>query len=262
MDSGMTGGIVGSAIGIAGGLFGAYCSIKSTKGPKEREFVIRATVICFLAVAVFLACLFLLPSPYRFLLWIPYAILLPFGIVKWNRAQAQIRRDESGEELFCRVSWSDAVGGLKMLFKRPKPAGPEEVLRSFTADDSTLGQEVEVTDEGAWRVVADGPLTVRLFEVKDPEVEKCMLTYRVNMRTEDLEKRAYLEMWCRLPGKGEFFSKGLDNAVTGTTDWEPNETPFFLQAGQKPDLVKLNVVLEGRGTLWLRNVQLLTTPLA
>jgi hypothetical protein len=88
-----------------------------------------------------------------------------------------------------------------------------------------------------------------------------MLTYRAQMKTENLEGGAYLEMWCRLPGRGEFFSRGFQHNVRGTTDWASYEIPFYLKEGQRPDLLKLNVVVEGKGTLWLRNVELLQTPL-
>ena len=39
--------------------------------------------------------MFVLPNPYRYLLWIPYAILLPLGIVYANRTQQRIRKEES-----------------------------------------------------------------------------------------------------------------------------------------------------------------------
>jgi len=39
-----------------------------------------------------------LPMPWRFLLWIPYGILLPLGIFFWNRKQQRIREEEDGEE--------------------------------------------------------------------------------------------------------------------------------------------------------------------
>jgi hypothetical protein len=68
-------------------------------------------------------------------------------------------------------------------------------------------------------------------------------------------------MWCRFPGKGEFFSKGFHNAVKGTNDWSDLEIPFYLKKNQSPDLVKLNVTVEGSGTLWLKDVQILQTPL-
>ena len=88
------------------------------------------------------------------------------------------------------------------------------------------------------------------------------MTYRAEIKAEGLQGRAFLEMWCRLPGRGEFFSKGYKQAVSGTVRWVRYEIPFYLKRGQKPDLIKLNVVVEGPGTVWLRNVELLKTPLA
>jgi hypothetical protein len=46
---------------------------------------------------IFLALLLFLPTPYRFLLWIPYGILLPIGIRYWNERQAEIRAVESSQ---------------------------------------------------------------------------------------------------------------------------------------------------------------------
>lgn len=96
MDAGLLGGIVGSVLGLAGGVVGTYFSIKNTNGPRERAFMIQAAVVCWIAIAVFLALLLLLSNPYRYLLWIPYGILLPLGIVYGNRRQREIREDEAG----------------------------------------------------------------------------------------------------------------------------------------------------------------------
>jgi hypothetical protein len=69
-------------------------------------------------------------------------------------------------------------------------------------------------------------------------------------------------MWCRLPGRGEFFCKGIHQAVSGTANWARYEIPFYLKSGQKPDLIKLNLAVQGTGTVWLRSIELLKTPLA
>jgi hypothetical protein len=53
----------------------------------------------------------------------------------------------------------------------------------------------------------------------------------------------------------------VNQAVKGTTDWASYEIPFSLQKGQRPDLIKLNVLVEGRGKVWLRDIQLLKTPM-
>ncbi|KAA3640758.1 MAG: hypothetical protein DWP95_08125 [Proteobacteria bacterium] len=95
MDAGIIGGIVGTILGLAGGIIGTYFSIKNTKGPLERAFMIKASLIAWIAITAFLVLIFLLPNPYRFLLWIPYGILLPFGISKINKRVAEIREIES-----------------------------------------------------------------------------------------------------------------------------------------------------------------------
>jgi hypothetical protein len=88
-----------------------------------------------------------------------------------------------------------------------------------------------------------------------------MLTYRAKMRTANVQTGVYLEMCCRLPGRGEFFSKGLQQKAKGTVEWASYEVPFYLKKGQSPDLIKLNLVFEGAGTVWIKEVELLRIPL-
>ena len=152
---------------------------------------------------------------------------------------------------------------LKSRFTGPKASGPQQVLRAFASDQPTITQSGIQVENGAWQIDARAEeQTIRLFEVENPAVEHCLLTYRAELKAEGLQGRAFLEMWCRLPDRGEFFSKGYQQAVSGTVDWARYEIPFHLKRGQKPDLIKLNVVVEGPGTVWLRNVELLKTPLA
>ena len=94
MHPGLVGGVVGSVIGITGGAVGTYFSIKNTNGPHERAFMVRCSVIGWIALLTFLALLLLLPTPYNFLVWIPYGILLPWSIITLNRKQAAIREAE------------------------------------------------------------------------------------------------------------------------------------------------------------------------
>ena len=92
---GLVGGIAGGVIGLAGGVVGTYCSIKNTKGPRERSFMIKSAAVCWIAILIFLALLLALPNIYRWILWIPYSILLPLGIAYCNRRQREIRQQES-----------------------------------------------------------------------------------------------------------------------------------------------------------------------
>jgi hypothetical protein len=110
--------------------------------------------------------------------------------------------------------------------------------------------------------MAAKPTVVRLFEIDDIHVENATLIYRAKLKTENVDGKVYLEMWCRFPGKGEFFSRGLATPLTGTTDWTTEETPFILKKGEKPDYVKLNLVIDGTGTVWIDAISLLRAPIS
>ncbi|HEU5117349.1 MAG TPA: hypothetical protein VFT74_11960 [Isosphaeraceae bacterium] len=92
---GWIGGLGGAVIGVLGGVLGSIVVIRNASGPRERTFVIQASLVSWVAVSMFLLGLWLIPSPFRLLLWPPYLILLPLGIRYWNRRQAQIRHDET-----------------------------------------------------------------------------------------------------------------------------------------------------------------------
>jgi hypothetical protein len=151
---------------------------------------------------------------------------------------------------------------LKALFRPPTPSGPPQHLRSFTGADTPITRDGVTADASGWRIDSSGPRVIRLFEVADPGVEKCLLAYRLRMKTENLQNGAYLELWCRFPGRGEFFSKGFQHRVAGTNEWASYEVPFFLRHGQRPDLLRLNLAVEGAGAIWVKDVEVMQTPLA
>jgi len=94
MHPGWIGGIIGGIIGLAGGIIGTWFSIKNTKGPAEKAFMIRMAVYIWILLLLFLLLLLWLPRPYNFLVWIPYSIILPFGIRYINKRQLEIQQSE------------------------------------------------------------------------------------------------------------------------------------------------------------------------
>jgi len=150
------------------------------------------------------------------------------------------------------------------------PASPVE-LKHFPLDSMegvhaitgvSFDAQTSADGKGSLRIDAQGPMVVPLFEVSDVSIENATLIYQASLQSQNLDGQAYLEMWVRLPGKGEFFSRGLDRPVTGTMSWMTVATPFFLQAGQKPDLIRLNLVVQGKGRVWIDDVHLMRAPLA
>jgi hypothetical protein len=142
--------------------------------------------------------------------------------------------------------------------------GPVESVRVFGPADTPISASGVAAEEGGWRVEQPSAGSVRLFEVPGQRLESTVLTYRAHMRASDVAGKAYLEMWVRVPGKGEFFSRGLAQPLQGTSGWATYEIPFFLnEPGVTVDLVKLNVAFEGGGgTVWIKDIELLKAALA
>jgi len=150
-----------------------------------------------------------------------------------------------------------------------QPRTTEEVLFREPVSDlgtvlTTAGVEFDTgttsDGTGSIKISAVDSTTVRLYEVGDIDVEHARLVYRARIRTEGVQGQVYLEMWCRFPERGDFFSRALHAPLTGSTEWTSQETPFFLERGQNPDHIALNIVITGRGTVWVDDIMLVKAP--
>jgi hypothetical protein len=92
---GWIGGSLGVVFGLLGGAVGTYFAVRNTRGPRERAFAVKMSIACWVFVALFVAGMFLLPGWYKHLLWVPYALILGFGIQWSNRVQTRIRQEEA-----------------------------------------------------------------------------------------------------------------------------------------------------------------------
>jgi hypothetical protein len=92
---GVIGAATGIIVGFAGGIYGTLNSLRYARGPREKQFLIRASIACWIGITIFILLLLFLPLPFRYFLWIPYAVLLTQGINYWNKRQQRIREEES-----------------------------------------------------------------------------------------------------------------------------------------------------------------------
>ncbi|MBF0302452.1 MAG: hypothetical protein HQK73_05385, partial [Desulfamplus sp.] len=124
-----------------------------------------------------------------------------------------------------------------------------------------IDKQITSDGNGSLRITVGKPTTVRLYETGDIDIENARLTYQAKVRTEGVEGKVYLEMLCQFTGKGEYFSRDLSSPISGTTEWSTEETPFFLQKGENPNNAKLNLVVEGKGVVWIDDIYLFRGPL-
>lgn len=149
----------------------------------------------------------------------------------------------------------------------PIRAGSQELWRDDLNHADRLGTRVtndsDITSDGvaSIKVVTAWPTVINLAEVTDLDIEAAVLVYEANVRSQDLQGTAYLEMWCHFSDGGQYFSRGVDSTISGTADWRRLATKFFLQKGQTPDKVTLNLAINGRGTVWIDELRLAREPL-
>jgi hypothetical protein len=126
----------------------------------------------------------------------------------------------------------------------------------LTSTGVEFDPEISADQKGSLRIEVTERTTVPLYETGDLDVEDMRLVYQAKLRSRDLEGKVYLEMVCHFPGKGDYFSRALDSPLSGTTGWTSQETPFSLKAGENPDNIKLNVVVDGAGVVWIDDLHL------
>jgi hypothetical protein len=151
-----------------------------------------------------------------------------------------------------------------------KASSRDLVVKKYSCDSleglirlSGIEVDEKVKSEGkaSLKISLTEPAVIPLYETGDLDIEEAALVYQAKLRTQDVQGRVYLEMWCHFEGKGEFFSRGLDSPLSGTNNWVSVEIPFFLKAGENPDNVKLNIVGEGTGAVWVDDIRLFKRPL-
>ena len=127
---------------------------------------------------------------------------------------------------------------------------------------TTIRSDATVRAEGraAVRITTQWPTTICLGVIPHVGVDNSKLIFQAQVKSQELQGTAFLEMWCRVAG-AQYFSRGMDSVVTGNMDWKTLETPFVLQAGQKAETVTLNIVINGKGTVWVDDVRIRKTDL-
>ncbi len=127
-------------------------------------------------------------------------------------------------------------------------------------DAAALGLKIQtdaaVKTEGkaSIKITTAWPVTICLGEITVLNAKGVKLIYQAEIKTE-LEGSAFLEMWVQVDGK-QYFSRGLDDIVYGKTGWKTIRTLFMLTKDQKAEKATLNLVINGKGTVWIDNAVL------
>ena len=166
---------------------------------------------------------------------------------------------------FYRLTVGVAIGAIIYLLASI-PVSATEILTLNLDSTDALGTvvsadpKVKFEGNGSIRVSTKWPTTICLGQISELNIENTRLVYQAKVRSEGLDGAAFLEMWCKV-GSGQYFSRGLTSTISGTKDWQTISTAFILNKGQKAQMVTLNLVINGLGTVWIDDTRLVDHPL-
>jgi hypothetical protein len=136
----------------------------------------------------------------------------------------------------------------------------QEVMSEEILSPDMLGIQINRDLKSqALRFDTKWPVTISLktIDARDKHIEQTKLSFSAQVRSQNLDGAAYLEMWMHFPGITKYVvSRGFERPLKGTAPWSKLETNFTLSKGQVPDQVVLNLVINGKGTVWLKDIHL------
>jgi hypothetical protein len=107
---------------------------------------------------------------------------------------------------------------------------------------------------------AGAPVTVAIIE--RPAIKGQRYAVSGQVRYEGVEGTGYLELWSHFPDGGRYFSRTLADVgpmmkLQGTSGWRQFTLPFDATGVPPPTRLVVNIVLPGRGVVYLGPLQLL-----
>lgn len=134
---------------------------------------------------------------------------------------------------------------------------PVDDLNGIVAQSGIQLDKVNSNDgKGSIKIETTSPVIIPLYIVNDLRVDDTQIIYEAKVKSESLSGQALLEMWCVFKDKGEFYSRGFDSVISGTSDWKTIRTVFNLRKGEMPYQIKLNIMVNGVGTVWIDDIHL------
>jgi hypothetical protein len=115
----------------------------------------------------------------------------------------------------------------------------------------------------------DTQLQIQLVKIFKPRLSTTAYAITGQIKYDNVQGAGYLEMWNVFPPEhpgmpeGRYFSRTLDDSgemgkITGTCDWRDFSLPFDpTGASGPPTRLEINLILPGRGTVYLTPVKLL-----
>ncbi len=152
----------------------------------------------------------------------------------------------TAEEVLREISWSQLEKEGKVTSEEVIPPDDQVPFECLTIENR-----------------AGNGITLTVLTVESPGITESRYAVIGEIRYEEVEGEGYLEMWNLFPDGDRYYSRTVEHrgpmkSLSGTSDWRRFVLPFnIIEGTQRPEMLIINLVLPGRGTVALSPLRLL-----
>lgn len=153
------------------------------------------------------------------------------------------------------------------------PAEPVREVASFPVDGDqdivdrggenvAFDREESADGGGSLRAESARPRTVRLYEVRNPRgLEGRLIVLTARLKSVGIRGEAFPELWIHESGRSDVQVRNPAGVVLKTQDWTPVRIEYRCERGERPDLLRVNLVIDGYGRAWIDDIRITSEPL-
>lgn len=112
-----------------------------------------------------------------------------------------------------------------------------------------LDSAEKIEGSSSIKITAETPCRVTIGQFAGLNYENFTLRTNVKVKTRMESGTVLLETLVKVKG-GVYFSRAMDQKLSGDTDWKEVFTNFFFKAGESPEEVTVNLIIDGKGVIW------------
>ncbi len=180
----------------------------------------------------------------------PAAMPEPSGGASNGAASGMVASEPSAKAKQSRAGVSDAAPAESAQ----QPDGPP--IFEYKRGSTVAGSLITEDGGGNLRIDAREPVTVQLAEVNVAayKLQNTVLLYAADVKASALNGSAHLQVLVHFPGNkaGQIYASDM-----AAGEWKPLTGEFALPPGNMPDVIKVNLVIDGTGSVLLRNLRLM-----
>lgn len=142
------------------------------------------------------------------------------------------------------------------------PVDSDEGIFDRGAENVTFDPEESADGGGSLRVESARPRTVRLYEVARPRgVEGRLIVLTAKLKSVGIRGEAFPELWIHPAGRNEVQVRNPKMFVNQSRPWTPLRLEYRCEKGERLDLLRVNLVINGIGRAWIDDIHITSEPL-